>query len=81
MTLLGIFACIASYSQTFTTYNFGQNGVIKIPSSFKNAELVPGSNKIAVLKANDNIDGHNFYVKFSYEQLENNYSQTELQNS
>jgi len=69
------------FSQNFIPYNFDQNGVIKIPSNFKNAELTPNNNKIVVLKANGNIDGHNFYVKFSYEQLERNYSQNELRNS
>lgn len=81
LTLLITHLVFNSFSQTFITYNFNKTGVIKIPSNFKNAESSPGGDKTVVVKANGNIDGHNFYVKFSYEQLDRKYSQNELRNS
>ena len=69
------------YCQTTKTITFGTNGRIEIPSDFKNADLISNSSKIVVVKANLNIEGYNFYIKFSYSQLEKSYTIQELKNS
>lgn len=80
--LVIVFSNVAiTISQTFSTYKFDQNGKIEIPSDFKNADLAANSSKIVVIKANGNIDGYNFYIKFSYMTMDKSYTQTELRNN